>query len=44
MTGFNFLDVGFTYRSLQEELDAAYRAVMDSGYYIGGSALAGFGQ
>ncbi len=42
MTGFNFLDVGFTYRSLQEELDAAYRAVMDSGYYIGGSALAGF--
>lgn len=39
MTQFSFLDVGFTYRSLQAEMDAAYREVMDSGYYIGGKAL-----
>lgn len=39
MALFSFLDVGFTYRSLQAEMDAAYRAVMDSGYFIGGKAL-----
>lgn len=39
MTHYSFLDVGFTYRALHEEMDAAYRAVMDSGYYIGGKAL-----
>ena len=42
MSGFSFLDVGFTYRSLQDEMDAAYRAVMESGYYIGGAAVDGF--
>lgn len=42
MTGFSFLDVGFTYRSLQADLDAAYRAVMDTGYFIGGAALDAF--
>jgi dTDP-4-amino-4,6-dideoxygalactose transaminase len=42
MTGFSFLDVGFTYRTLQAEMDAAYRSVMDSGYFIGGRALDGF--
>jgi dTDP-3-amino-3,4,6-trideoxy-alpha-D-glucose transaminase len=39
MTQFSFLDVGFTYRSVQAEMDAAYRQVMDSGYFIGGKAL-----
>lgn len=42
MTAFSFLDVGFTYRSLKEDLDAAWAQVMASGYYIGGSALSGF--
>ncbi len=39
MTGFSFLDVGYTYRALQAEMDTAYRAVMDSGFYVGGAAL-----
>lgn len=42
MSGFSFLDVGFTYRSLKAEMDAAYQAVMESGYYIGGAALERF--
>ena len=39
MSGFSFLDVGYTYRTLQDDMDAAYRTVMDSGYYIGGKAV-----
>lgn len=39
---YQFLDVGFTYRSLKAEMDAAYHAVMDSGMYIGGGALTQF--
>lgn len=42
MTTLQFLDVGFTYRSLQAETDAAMAAVMASGQYIGGAALEGF--
>jgi len=42
MTRFAFLDVGFTYRALQDDLDAAHRAVMASGQYIGGPALEAF--
>lgn len=42
MTVYSFLDVGFTYRSLKAEMDAAYARVMDSGMYIGGDALAAF--
>lgn len=42
MTGFSFLDVGFTYRSLREEMDTALQRVMDSGHYIGGGAVAAF--
>lgn len=42
MTRFSFLDVGFTYRALQNEMDAAYRGIMDSGYFIGGRALDAF--
>lgn len=42
MSVFNFLDVGFTYQSLKDEMDAAMAAVMASGHYIGGSALAQF--
>lgn len=34
-----FLDVRFTYAELKAEIDTAYRQVMDSGMYIGGSAL-----
>lgn len=37
-----FLDVGFGYRSLKTELDEAYQAVMDSGYYIGGGPVTTF--
>lgn len=39
-----FLDVGFTYRTLKDELDAAYHSVMDSSMYIGGDAVAQFEQ
>ncbi|MEQ9692886.1 DegT/DnrJ/EryC1/StrS family aminotransferase [Shimia sp. SDUM112013] len=39
---YSFLDVGFTYTSLKEELDAAYHHVMDSGMYIGGDAVSAF--
>ncbi|MFN4131180.1 MAG: DegT/DnrJ/EryC1/StrS family aminotransferase [Paracoccaceae bacterium] len=39
MTRYSFLDVGYTYRALQDDMDAAYRAVMESGYYIGGAAV-----
>jgi len=42
MREFSFLDVGFTYRSLQAGLDAAYSRVMASGMYIGGAELAAF--
>lgn len=37
-----FLDVGFTYHALREELDAAWRRVMLSGSYVLGSEVAGF--
>lgn len=37
-----FLDVGFTYRSLQTDMDAACRVVMESGMYIGGDAVSAF--
>ncbi|MBE2276202.1 MAG: DegT/DnrJ/EryC1/StrS family aminotransferase [Rhodobacteraceae bacterium] len=37
-----FLDVGFTYKSLQAQMDAALHDVMDSGLYIGGPAVARF--
>ena len=39
MTGFVFLDVAHTYRSLRAEMDAAYRSVMEGGPYIAGPAL-----
>lgn len=39
-----FLDVGFTYRTLKEDIDAAYHGLMDSGMYIGGDAVASFEQ
>ncbi len=39
---YQFLDVGFTYRSLKEEMDAAVRGVLDSGIYIGGEPVAAF--
>jgi dTDP-3-amino-3,4,6-trideoxy-alpha-D-glucose transaminase len=42
MTSISFLDVGFTYRSLQDDMDAAYRAVMETGYFIGGGAVESF--
>jgi dTDP-4-amino-4,6-dideoxygalactose transaminase len=39
MSRFSFLDVGYTYRAAQDEMDAAYRAVMETGHFIGGAAL-----
>ncbi|QUJ76009.1 DegT/DnrJ/EryC1/StrS family aminotransferase [Sulfitobacter albidus] len=39
---YSFLDVGFTYRTLKDDLDAAYHGLMDSGMYIGGDAVARF--
>lgn len=39
---YQFLDVGFTYRSLAEEIDAACRRVLSSGMYIGGEAVTAF--
>lgn len=44
MTPYHFLDVGFTYESLQADMDAAYRQVMKSGFYIGGPPLEAFEQ
>lgn len=37
-----FLDVGATYRELQPELDAAYRRVMDRGWFILGQEVTAF--
>ncbi|WP_218918113.1 DegT/DnrJ/EryC1/StrS family aminotransferase [Falsihalocynthiibacter arcticus] len=37
-----FLDVGFGYRSLKNEIDVAYQCVMDSGYYIGRGPVSKF--
>ncbi len=37
-----FLDVGASYRELQSELDAAYKRVMESGWYILGEELEAF--
>lgn len=41
---YQFLDVGFTYRTLKDEIDAAYHGLMDSGMYIGGDAVDAFEQ
>ena len=37
-----FLDVGATYRELRDELDAAYRRVMDNGWFILGREVEAF--
>lgn len=37
-----FLDVGFTYQSLADEIDAACHRVLNSGMYIGGEAVTAF--
>ena len=37
-----FLDLGATYAELQDDLDAAYRRVMASGWYIGGPEVEAF--
>jgi dTDP-4-amino-4,6-dideoxygalactose transaminase len=37
-----FLDVGATYEELHEELDAAYRRVMESGWFVLGPELEAF--
>lgn len=37
-----FLDVFSTYNTIRTEIDAAYKEVMDSGYYIGGEYLTRF--
>lgn len=37
-----FLDLQSPYRELKDELDAAYRRVMNSGWYIGGEEVAAF--
>lgn len=39
---YEFLDVGFTYRSLKNEMDAACHRVLDCGMYIGGEAVTAF--
>ena len=39
---YQFLDVGFTYRALQTDIDAAYHDVMAGGMYIGGDAVTTF--
>ncbi|MFV1990406.1 MAG: DegT/DnrJ/EryC1/StrS family aminotransferase [Acidimicrobiales bacterium] len=39
-----FQDLRLLYRELQEELDAAYRNVMDSGWYVLGREVAAFEQ
>jgi len=42
MREYTFLDVHYTYASLKPQMDAAYGALMESGMYIGGSAVAEF--
>jgi dTDP-4-amino-4,6-dideoxygalactose transaminase len=37
-----FLDVGATYRELRDELDAAYRRVLESGWYVLGGEVDAF--
>jgi dTDP-4-amino-4,6-dideoxygalactose transaminase len=37
-----FLDVGATYRELKDELDEAYRRVMEGGWYVLGAELESF--
>lgn len=37
-----FLDVGFTYRDLKVDIDAAIQRVLDSGWYIQGEEVAAF--
>lgn len=37
-----FLDLQSPYRELKDDLDAAYRRVMNSGWYIGGEEVAAF--
>lgn len=37
-----FLDVGATYRELKDELDKAYRRVMEGGWYVLGAELDSF--
>lgn len=44
MARYQFLDVGFTYESLQVSMDAAYKRVIQSGIYIGGDVLDSFEQ
>ncbi|RMG70919.1 MAG: erythromycin biosynthesis sensory transduction protein eryC1, partial [Chloroflexi bacterium] len=39
-----FLDLKYTYTALQEELDAAYHRVMNSGWYILGEEVEAFEQ
>lgn len=39
---YQFLDVRFTYKTLQFEMEEAYRVAMDSGMYIGGSLVTAF--
>jgi len=39
-----FLELGQTYLEIKDELDAAYRRVMDSGWYILGEEVAAFEQ
>lgn len=39
-----FLDVGASYRELKEELDTAYRRVMEGGWYILGEEVEAFEQ
>ena len=42
LTAVPFLDLGATYAELRDDLDAAYRRVMDSGWYIGGAEVEAF--
>ncbi len=37
-----FLDIKASYKEVEEELDAAYRKVMDSGWYILGQEVEAF--
>jgi dTDP-4-amino-4,6-dideoxygalactose transaminase len=37
-----FLDVGFTYRALRPEIDAAIAGVLESGWFVRGAALEAF--
>ena len=38
----SFLDLSATYRELRDEIDIAYRRVMESGWYIGGEEVEAF--